>query len=106
MNRLELIQLFAVRTGLSQKQAKRLINAYEEVLIDSLSDGHKIHTGIGTFQTKARPAHQALNPATGESVDVPARIRPAFRFNRAVKQAVNGAARFGESLPETEFEVG
>jgi DNA-binding protein HU-beta len=67
----------ADRSGLTKTDAKRALEALEEVVLDQLADAEKVRIG-GVVQlvvrvkdaTKARPGR---NPATGEEITIAAK---------------------------------
>ena len=47
--------------------------------------------GFGTFETTTRSAREGRNPATGESISIPASKAPKFKAGKAFKEAVKNA---------------
>lgn len=57
MNKTELIAALAEKTGSNKKDAEKAINAFVDVVTESLANGDKIQiVGFGSFEVKARPA--------------------------------------------------
>ncbi len=46
--------------------------------------------GFGIFASKTRPARQGKNPATGESITIPAKRVAVFKPAKALKDTLNG----------------
>ena len=89
MNKTELIAAVAVKTGLTKKDAERVINATFETVTASLTKGDKVAiSGFGNFEVKAREARTGLNPRTKETIQIPATKLPAFKAAKALKEAV------------------
>ena len=89
MNKTELIAAVAEKTGLTKKDAERVINATVETITSSLVKGDKVQvSGFGIFEVKAREARVGRNPRTKETIQIPATRRPAFKASKALKDAV------------------
>ena len=89
MNKTELIAAVAEKTGLTKKDAERVINATFETVTASLVKGDKVAvSGFGNFEVKAREARVGRNPRTKETIQIPATRLPAFKAAKALKDAV------------------
>jgi DNA-binding protein HU-beta len=91
VNKSELIDAVAEKTGLPKSQAEGALNALIEVVEDTISNGDKIVLpGFGTWERRAYSAREARNPQTGEMIKVPAGQKPAFKPGQKFKDRVNG----------------
>ena len=89
MNKTELIAAVAEKTGLTKKDAERVINATFETITAGLAKGDKVAvSGFGNFEVKAREARVGRNPRTKETIQIPATKLPAFKAAKALKDAV------------------
>ena len=89
MNKTELIAAVAEKTGLTKKDAERVINATFETVTASLAKGEKVAvSGFGNFEVKNREARVGRNPRTKETIQIPATRLPAFKAAKALKDAV------------------
>lgn len=89
MNKTELIAAVAEKTGLTKKDAERVINATMDTITQSLVKGDKVQvSGFGIFEVKAREARVGRNPRTKETIQIPATRLPAFKASKALKDAV------------------
>ena len=89
MNKTEHIAAVAGKTGLTKKDAERVINATVETITQSLVAGEKVQvSGFGIFEVKAREARTGRNPRTKETIQIPATRLPAFKAAKALKDAV------------------
>ena len=89
MNKTELIAAVAERSGMTKKDAERVINATFETVTASLATGEKVAvSGFGNFEVKAREARVGRNPRTKETIQIPATRLPAFKAAKALKDAV------------------
>ena len=89
MNKTELISIAAENSGITKKDAERVINAALEAITASLVKGEKVQvSGFGTFETKDREARVGRNPHTKEAIEIPATRVPGFKASKALKDAV------------------
>lgn len=74
MNRNELIAKIAEAEGIPRKAVGAVLDAFVAEVRKVGEEAGKLRlVGLGTFEGVDRPARTARNPATGESVEVPAR---------------------------------
>ncbi len=89
MNKTELITIAAENSGLSKKDAERVLNAAIDAITASLVNGDKVQiSGFGSFETKDREARMGRNPHTKEAIEIPATRVPGFKASKALKDAV------------------
>ena len=89
MTKTELIAAVAEKTGMTKKDAERVINATFESVTEALAKGDKVAvSGFGNFEVKAREARVGRNPRTKETIQIPATKLPAFKAAKALKDAV------------------
>ena len=89
MNKTELITIAAENSGLSKKDAERVLNAAIDAITASLVNGDKVQiSGFGSFETKDREARIGRNPHTKEAIEIPATRVPGFKASKALKDAV------------------
>ena len=89
MNKTELITIAAENSGLTKKDAERVLNAAIDAITASLVNGDKVQiSGFGSFETKDREARMGRNPHTKESIEIPATRVPGFKASKALKDAV------------------
>lgn len=90
MNKNELIREVANKAGITIKQASQAFDAVIDSITDGLKKGEKVQiSGFGSFEVKCKPAHQGINPKTGEKIDIAASKLPAFKFGKAYKDEIN-----------------
>ncbi|WP_373289428.1 HU family DNA-binding protein [Alicyclobacillus cellulosilyticus] len=86
MNKNELINKVAERTGLKKKDAELAVNTVFNVIEEALAAGEKVQViGFGTFETRERKARTGRNPQTGEPITIPASKVPAFKPGNKLK---------------------
>lgn len=89
MNKTELIAVAAENSGMTKKDAERVLNAAIDAITLSLSKGEKVQlSGFGTFEIKEREARVGRNPHTRESMEIPATRVPSFKASKALKDIV------------------
>ncbi len=90
MNKAELINAAAERSGLSKKDTEAVVAAVISTITESLAQGDKIQlVGFGAFEVKERAARLGRNPRSGEEVKIPASKIPVFKAGKALKDAVD-----------------
>lgn len=90
MNKLELIEAMATRTGASKKATAEALNAFVEVVAETMKNGDKVQlVGFGTFEVRNRAARKGHNPQTGAELKIAAFKAPAFKAGKALKDIVN-----------------
>lgn len=63
-----------------------VINATVATITEEFKKGNVIVLkDFGKFELKDKPARKGRNPATGETIDIPAKIVPKFSFAPALK---------------------
>ena len=89
MTKTELINEVANKTGLTKKDAEKAVSAVIESITDAMSMGDKVQLdGFATFVVRVRAAREGKNPATGETISIPATKVPAFKAGKALKDAI------------------
>ena len=80
MNKAELIQRVAKKTGLKKVDVGGLVNAMFEVIEDALKAGENVTiTGFGSFKVVERKAREGRNPQTGQPIKIPAKKVVKFK---------------------------
>ena len=90
MNKNELIEAVAERTGLAKSDAARAVEAVLGAVTEALQRSDTVAlSGFGSFVSKERAARTGRNPRTGESIAIPASRVPAFKAGKGLKDALN-----------------
>ncbi|UCC23818.1 MAG: HU family DNA-binding protein [Gemmatimonadales bacterium] len=94
MNKSELVDALADRTGMTKADAARAVDAVFDtdggILAGVLAKGDRVQiTGFGTFEAKQRKARTGRNPRTGETIHISASKTPSFRAGKGLKDAIN-----------------
>ncbi len=90
MNKNELVEAVAERTGLAKSDAARAVEAVLGTITETMQRGDQVAlAGFGTFVAKVRAARTGRNPRTGEAIAIPAARAPAFKAGKGLKDALN-----------------
>ena len=90
MNKAELVDAIASKTGSSKKAAEAALNATIEAISASLKKGDKVKLiEFGSFEVRKRAARKGINPQTGAEIKIPASKAPVFKAGKALKETVN-----------------
>ena len=96
MNKAELVERVAQKTGLSVRETRTVVDAIFDpdpsvgIVAAELISGNKVAiSGFGTFEARQRKARVGRNPHTGEAVDIPASRAPAFKAGKPLKESLN-----------------
>jgi DNA-binding protein HU-beta len=97
VNRTELVEVVAGKTGLDKKHAEVAVAAVTESVVAEIKGGNKVAIfGFGTFSPSARAARMGRNPQTGAPVKIAAskgvRFAPASAFKEALNTRSKAAA--------------
>jgi DNA-binding protein HU-beta len=95
MNKTELTDELAKKTGMSKAAAKRAVDAIfstaprEGIIANAVAKGDRVQiTGFGTFERRKRKKRTGRNPQTGESITIAAAKYPAFLAGKSLKERV------------------
>ena len=90
MNKTELVESIAQKTGLSKKDSESALNAFLDTVKETLKNDDKIQlVGFGSFEVRTRAARTGINPQTKEEIKIPASKAPVFKAGKALKNEVN-----------------
>lgn len=90
MNRTELVAAIAERAGLTKTQADAALGSFQEILIESLSQGEAVKiTGLMSVERVERAARTGRNPRTGEEIQIPAGFGVKLTAGSTLKKAVS-----------------
>ncbi|HTN68364.1 MAG TPA: HU family DNA-binding protein [Dysgonamonadaceae bacterium] len=80
MNKSELVSAVAQKTGLTQVDSKKTLDAILETIGEELkNDGRVVLVGFGSFSVTERKARKGINPRTKEPIDIPAKKVVRFK---------------------------
>ncbi|MCX6785759.1 MAG: HU family DNA-binding protein [Candidatus Komeilibacteria bacterium] len=89
MTKSQMLQSLAESTGLSKKDVVTLLDALTSLAYAQVkSSGECTIPGIGKLVKKHRSARQGRNPATGATIQIPAKTVVKFRVSKAAKDSI------------------
>jgi DNA-binding protein HU-beta len=90
MTKQELAQKVADDTGISQNQAREVVEATFKAIADELQGGGEVAvSGFGKFSVSERNAREGRNPATGETIQIAASKGARFSAASGLKKQLN-----------------
>ena len=91
MNKVEMADRLASRTGLNKAAARDVVDSMFATTGEALANGEEVRVaGFGTFAARIRPARTGRNPKTGELISISVSKSPSFKAGKAIRDAVNG----------------
>jgi len=95
MNKTELSEKLAKKTGLTKAQATEAVSAIFDtapgkgIIAVELDAGRSVTIpGFGTFDTSRRKAREGRNPQTGATIKIAARTVPTFKAGKGLRERV------------------
>ncbi len=80
MNKAQLIDAMASKSGLSKNDSKKALEAFIDSVTDALKANDRIQlVGFGSFSVAERSARTGRNPRTGEVINIPAKKVVKFK---------------------------
>ena len=92
MNKSELIDSIADKTGQTKVDAANFLDALLETIEATVAGGDKVQlVGFGTFEPQHRAARTGRNPQTGEPIEIVEATLPKFSTGKLFKDRVTDA---------------
>ncbi len=90
MNKTELIAAIAEKSGITKKDAERVLAATIDTITAAMAKGDRVQlSGLGIFETKKREARTGRNPRTNQTMTIAASTVPVFKASKTLKDIVN-----------------
>ena len=90
MNKSELINAIADRTGNTKAESKKMLEAFMDIVGESLTKGEAVRLiGFGTFSVKERKARIGRNPRTGERIKIDKKKKVKFKAGADLSGKIN-----------------
>ena len=90
MNKSELIEKLAERSGLNVMQSEEVVNLIYKKMKETMVNGGRIEIrGFGSFVVKEYSSYQGRNPKTGEKIPVPPKKLPFFKVGKELKERID-----------------
>jgi DNA-binding protein HU-beta len=92
MTQTQVIATLSETTGVSKKDVKEFLGQLSALTYrEAKKNGEFTIPGVGKLVKQKRKARTGRNPATGETIKIPAKTVLKFRIAKAAKDAVLGA---------------
>ena len=100
LTKAELADLLFERLGLNKRESKDMVEAFFDLIHDTLVAGDDVKlSGFGNFQIRRKAARPGRNPRTGETIPIEARQVVTFHASHKLKALIQG-----EQEPSQDFE--
>ena len=89
MTQSEVINYFAEKTGMKRAQVKEFFEDIANLAAREVKTGGEfVLPGFGKLVKSERKAREGRNPATGETIQIPAKTTLKFRVGKSMKDTV------------------
>ena len=89
MTKVEFIKAVASEAGVTLDMAAKCYDAVFATIKEELAKGEKVAVaGFGNFEVKTTAARTGKNPATGETIQIPAGKKVSFKAGKALKDSL------------------
>jgi DNA-binding protein HU-beta len=87
----EIVNQLADKSGMKKAQAKEFFNELANLAASEVKkNGEFTIPGFGKLVKTTRKAREGRNPATGDTIKIPAKTTVKFRVGKAMKDAIGG----------------
>jgi DNA-binding protein HU-beta len=87
MNKADLVDEMAKKSGLTKKDAELALNAFTNSVQTAIQNKDKVVlVGFGTFEVRERAARKGMNPRTKQEISIPATAVPVFKPGKVLKE--------------------
>ncbi|MFZ4481310.1 MAG: integration host factor subunit alpha [Rhodoferax sp.] len=94
LTKAQLAELLFEQIGLNKRESKDMIDAFFDLIADSLVDGSDVKiSGFGNFQIRTKAPRPGRNPRTGEAIPIEARRVVTFHVSQKLKEQIQDAGR-------------
>lgn len=93
LNTSDLVERIAAEHGVSKESTRTVIDSMLAAITGATRAGDEVSlAGFGRFKAADRAARSGRNPATGETIAIPASRKLTFSPAKAVRDALNATA--------------
>ena len=93
LTKAELAELLFEKLGLNKRESKDMVEAFFEIVHDTLVSGDDVKlSGFGNFNIRRKASRPGRNPRTGEAIPIKARNVVTFHASHKLKGIVQGEA--------------
>ena len=87
LTKAQLAELLFEQIGLNKRESKDMIDAFFDLIAQSLVDGVDVKiSGFGNFQIRTKAPRPGRNPRTGEAIPIEARRAVTFHASHKLKE--------------------
>ena len=99
MNKKDLCNALAEKTGLTKTEAQKAFNAVIEIVANEMKKNGRITLiGFGSFSVKQKAARKGMNPTSFAPIDIPAKnFKPSIYLNHLLNVKKRGRKRKDEN---------
>lgn len=91
MTQTDIINHLAEKSGMKKADAKEFFNALAALATSEVKkNGEFTLPGFGKLVKATRKAREGRNPATGDTIKIPAKTTVKFRLGKAMKDSIGG----------------
>jgi len=84
-----LIESVAELNDVTRREAEKSVDSVIDTIKDALIEGMSVNIhGFGVFSVKDTAAREGRNPATGETIQIPAGKKLSFKPSSTLKNAI------------------
>ena len=92
LSRNDLVAALAEKTGSTKKEADAFLAGFADIVIDAIAKGEKVSIpGVLSVERVERAARTGRNPATGDTIEIPAgfgvKVSAGSRLKAAAKDS-------------------
>ena len=92
LSRIDLVAALAEKTGSTKKEADDFLAGFADIVIDAIAKGEKVSIpGVLSVERVERAARTGRNPATGDTIEIPAgfgvKVSAGSRLKAAAKDS-------------------
>jgi DNA-binding protein HU-beta len=90
MNKAELINVIAEKTGVAKKQAEDMVETFVQTVVSTLEQGGEVNlAGFGAFSARRRAGRTGVNPQDPtQKIQIPSVVVPKFKAGKGLKDAL------------------
>lgn len=99
LTKADLSELLFDRLGLNKRESKDMVEAFFDIVHDTLVQGDDVKlSGFGNFNIRRKAPRPGRNPRTGESIPIKERQVVTFHASHKLKAIVQGDVPLGEDF--------
>ncbi len=90
MTKADLVQKVSEKTGFIKEDIAGIVDSFLDSIKEAIIDGERIEIrGFASMGVKVKKASVGRNPRTGETVKIPERNVPVFKYSKEIKTLVS-----------------